>query len=128
MKEGTLELGNGLEVAKEKDGGIRVGDGSEGLEKVPEASEPQEGEIGRGVTEAGAERLHDVPVQPPAVKGGQQLPRQWLHRRARRRFGRSGGWPQGRATTAAPMAMLAFLFEVHGRRPRRLDRARVMYV
>lgn len=69
----NLEIGNGLTVAEEIDGGVRVGDGSEELEDAAKAADPEEGELGTGVPESGPECKRDFSVHSLLIKRLHQI-------------------------------------------------------
>lgn len=90
-------------MAEETDGGVGVADGSEEFEEIPEASSPEEGEVGHGVPEARAEGQRHLPVHPPPVEGSDQLP--YRHIPMRRR-GRRKARPRRLVAAAAHRLLL----------------------
>lgn len=62
------EVGDGLGVGKEDDGGVRLGYGSERFEEETEATDSEKRELGAGVTEAGAESEGDFSIDSLLVE------------------------------------------------------------
>lgn len=60
----TLQMGNGLGLVEEVNGGIRLSNGTEEFEDGTEGTDTEEREFGTCVSEAGCESESDFPIYP----------------------------------------------------------------